>query len=280
MPTSKRQRQRENRAKKIEAQRKVDRRRRIRRRAVRFGSVAGVVALVLVVGSLIGSNASDSTTTTSVPAITTTTAPEAGPQGYADYRALPTACGGEAPRAVEEMTFGGPEDQGIAPDARVTATLATSCGEIVLDLDPAEAPETVNSFVFLARQGYFNGSVFHRIMGTFMIQGGDPTATGRGGPGYVIDDEFPPAGHTYGRGTLAMANSGPGTTGGQFFIVTADDAGLPPSYSVFGRAVDSDATLDAIASITVTNRPGATGPEPSLPLEAVYIESVTIQVDG
>lgn len=285
MPTSKRERQRENRARKREEQRKIERVRRIRRRAIRFGSIAGAVAVVLLVVSLIGGNSTDSTTTTSVPAITTTAATatsapalDAVPQDYEGYRALPTACGAEPPPPVEQMTFDAPEDQGIPADAVVTATIATSCGDIVAQLDPAAAPETVNSFVFLARREFFDGSVFHRIMGDFMVQGGDPTATGRGGPGYLIGDEFPTADFAYVRGTLAMANAGAESTGSQFFIVTADDALLPPAYSVFGKTVDSEATLDAIASVPVTGRDGTTGSEQSLPTEAVYIESVTIDI--
>lgn len=156
--------------------------------------------------------------------------------------------------------------------AGTTATIVTSCGPIVIALDPDAAPETVASFVFLAEQGYFDGIAFHRIVPQFVIQGGDPTATGRGGPGYVVPDEFPPADFTYTVGTVAMANAGPGTTGSQFFIMV-NDAGLPPQFSVFGRVVDGFETLAEIVAVPLgVSRVG----ERSIPLASVYIESVTI----
>jgi cyclophilin family peptidyl-prolyl cis-trans isomerase len=176
------------------------------------------------------------------------------------------------------MEFDAPEDQAIPAGATVTATITTSCGDIVAELDPALAPETVNSFVFLARQGYFDGTAFHRIVPEFVVQAGDPTGTGAGGPGYLVPDEFPEAGFTYGRGVLAMANSGVDSTGSQFFIVTGEDARLPNRYSAFGEAIDSDATLDQIIAVPLIGRDGTTNGEQSLPLETVYIESVTIEV--
>ncbi|NOY56841.1 MAG: peptidylprolyl isomerase [Actinobacteria bacterium] len=174
------------------------------------------------------------------------------------------------------MRFDAPEDQHIDPGATVTATVATSCGDIVIKLDPASAPQTVNSFVFLARQGFFDGTVFHRIVPGFVIQGGDPTATGTGGPGYTITDEFPSAGFTYDRGVVAMANSGSDSTGSQFFIVLGD-TNLKPAFSPLGRVVDGDATLDAIAAVPVA--PSASG-ENSDPQETVYIDTVTIDITG
>jgi peptidylprolyl isomerase len=262
MPTNKRERQRENRAKKLEEQKKLDRQRKLRKRAIRFTAITAVVAVVLILPTLLGSDDD----------------PEALPLNYEGFRAQPTACGAEAPAPVTEMTFAAPEDQGIAADAQVTATITTSCGDIVADLDPSIAPETVNSFVFLARAGYFDGSAFHRIMPEFMIQGGDPTAIGSGNPGYVVADEFPETGFTYGRGVLAMANGGPNSTGSQFFIVTAEDAGLPNGFSVFGNAVDSDDTIDRITSVSLTGRDGTDVSEQSLPLETVYIERVEVVV--
>jgi cyclophilin family peptidyl-prolyl cis-trans isomerase len=178
------------------------------------------------------------------------------------------------------MTFSAPEDQGIAPDATVTATITTSCGTIVAQLDPLLAPETVNSFVFLAREGYFDGSAFHRILPGFVIQGGDPTAVGNGGPGYLVPDEFPEAGFTYGRGVLAMANGGANSTGSQFFIVAGEDARLGNTYSAFGNVVASDETLDRITSVARTGRDGTADTEQSLPLETVYIDSVIIEVSS
>src|SRR3954471_4559158 len=111
-------------------------------------------------------------------------------------------------------------------------------------LFPAEAPNTVNNFVFLARDGYYDGVIFHRVISGFMIQGGDPTGTGRGGPGYRFNDE--PVSRQYKRGTLAMANAGPNTNGSQFFVMHADYP-LPPSYTIFGKLTSGEEGVDAIA---------------------------------
>jgi peptidyl-prolyl cis-trans isomerase B (cyclophilin B) len=280
MPTNKRERQRENRAKKLEEQKKRERQLKLRKRVIRITILVALLAVALLLPTILG-NSEDATTTTAALTVPTTTAPPttldpaALPSDYDGYRAQPTACGAEAPPPVAEMTFAAAEDQAIAADATVTATLTTSCGDIVLELDPALAPQTVNSFVFLARQGYFDGSVFHRIA-DWVLQGGDPSGTGGGGPGYAVPDEYPPADFSYEKGTVAMANSGqPGTTGSQFFVMLADRA-LPPQYSVFGRVRDSDETLQRIVSVPVGLNTNLG--EQSLPLESVYIESVEIEV--
>ena len=130
---------------------------------------------------------------------------------------------------------------------------------------------TVNSFVFLAQQGYFDGTASHRVIPGFVMQAGDPTATGRGNPGYALPDELPPAGYFYERGVLAMANAGPNSGGSQFFIMLAD-AGLPPAYSIFGRLVEGDEVLDVIAGLPLGNR----GTEVSVPLQTLYVERVVI----
>ncbi|MCP3977166.1 MAG: peptidylprolyl isomerase [bacterium] len=160
----------------------------------------------------------------------------------------------------------------LDPTIKLLATINTSCGSIVVELDPMVAPETVNSFVFLARDGYFDGTVSHRVLPGFVIQAGDPTGTGRGGPGYVVPDELPGEGFSYSAGVLAMANAGPNSTGSQFFIMIGD-SGLPPLYSAFGQVVDGFSTLEAIAGVPLgTSARGET----SVPLQTVYIESVTI----
>jgi cyclophilin family peptidyl-prolyl cis-trans isomerase len=134
---------------------------------------------------------------------------------------------------------------------RYTATLDTNHGEIVIDLDAERSPQTVNNFVYLARDGYYDGVVFHRVIENFMIQGGDPTGTGTGGPGYKFRDELEGAGR-YTRGTVAMANAGPNTNGSQFFICHTD-VGLPHSYTIFGQVSSGIETVDSIAS-TATDR--------------------------
>ncbi len=192
---------------------------------------------------------------------------------YLGFRAQATFCGADAPEPAHEMAFSQPEDLGLS--GVVTAVITTSCGDVVIELDADAAPETVNSFVFLAEQGYFNGTVSHRVVSGFMIQAGDPTATGRGGPGYSIPDELPTEeGFVYSRGTLAMANAGPNTGGSQFFLVLVD-VPLPPSFSVFGMVTSGLDVMDRIAGVPTVAR--AAGQEPSSPLETVYIESVAIQ---
>jgi len=139
-----------------------------------------------------------------------------------------------------------------APDLTIdasksyTATLDTSHGEIVIDFHPQRSPLAVNNFVFLANEGFYDGVVFHRVIENFMIQGGDPTGTGRGGPGYKFRDELEGTGE-YRRGTVAMANAGPNTNGSQFFICHTD-VGLPHSYTIFGEVNSGMDTVDSIAT--------------------------------
>lgn len=138
---------------------------------------------------------------------------------------------------------------GIDPAKRYTATMETSMGTLVIALDPIKAPQTVNNFVFLALNHYFDGIIFHRIIKGFVCQGGDPTGTGRGGPGYRFDDELPKAGQ-YEIGSLAMANSGPNTNGSQFFLISGPDgARLPPSYALFGKVVKGLDVVEAMQSV-------------------------------
>jgi cyclophilin family peptidyl-prolyl cis-trans isomerase len=150
------------------------------------------------------------------------------------------------------------------------ATLQTSLGTIELELHPAEAPKTVDNFVKLARDGFYDGVIFHRVIPDFMIQGGDPTGTGSGGPGYSFDDEFNE--HKIERGALAMANAGPNTNGSQFFIVTTDAAPwLDGKHTVFGRVTNGMEVADAISEVGRDER--------DKPHEDVVIESVSISDD-
>ena len=158
----------------------------------------------------------------------------------------------------------------IDPSKQYTATIKTTMGEMTADLDAKDAPITVNNFVFLANQHFYDNVKFHRIIKGFMVQTGDPTGTGAGGPGYRFKDE--PVTQSYTRGTLAMANAGPNTNGSQFFIVHQDSP-LPPNYTIFGKLVSGLDVLDKIASVPVT----ASGRgEQSVPTVDVRIESVTI----
>jgi cyclophilin family peptidyl-prolyl cis-trans isomerase len=128
----------------------------------------------------------------------------------------------------------------------------------VIALDAVRAPKTVNNFVFLALHHYYDGVIFHRIIGGFMCQGGDPTGTGRGGPGYRFDDELPKAGQ-YELGSVAMANAGPNTNGSQFFIISGNDGvRLPPQYSLFGKVVKGMEVVEPMQKVSATTR--QTGP--------------------
>jgi cyclophilin family peptidyl-prolyl cis-trans isomerase len=147
-----------------------------------------------------------------------------------------------------------------------TAVLDTNHGEITIDLDAGRSPLTVNNFVFLAREGFYDGVIFHRCIPGFVIQGGDPTGTGRGGPGYKFRDEIDGQG-SYSRGTVAMANSGPNTNGSQFFICVAD-VGLPHSYTIFGSVAQG---LDAVDSILAVPTDRSDRPEQDCVIHTVTI---------
>lgn len=132
----------------------------------------------------------------------------------------------------------------IDPTKTYTATIETTKGDLVLELFAADVPKTVNNFVFLAREGFYDGIVFHRIIPGFMAQTGDPMGTGMGDPGYKFADEFTSHGH--GTGALSMANSGPGTNGSQFFITYAPQPHLDGKHSVFGQLTDG---MDVLTSL-------------------------------
>jgi len=157
----------------------------------------------------------------------------------------------------------------LIPNARYDAQIQTSEGYIDIHLLADEAPATVNNFVFLAREGFYDGVPFHRVIDGFMIQTGDPTGTGRGGPGYRFPDE--PVKRQYTRGIVAMANAGPNTNGSQFFIVQGQNAGLPPNYTIFGQVESGMDVVDKIAQ--APTKPGGEG---SAPVEPVRILDVKI----
>ena len=167
------------------------------------------------------------------------------------------------PEKIQQWEFS--PDMEIDQDRTYTATIKTSAGEVKFELFDSEAPFTVNNFVFLARQGFYNGTKFHRVIEGFMVQGGDPTGTGRGGPGYTFNDEG--VTRDYLRGTLAMANAGPNTNGSQFFIMQQAQA-LPKSYVIFGQVIEGIDNVDKIAGTPVG--PNELG-ENSSPLEDVIV---------
>ncbi len=150
-------------------------------------------------------------------------------------------------------------------DKDYEATLHTTKGTIRIRFFAEEAPLTVNNFVSLARDGFYDGVIFHRVVPGFVIQAGDPTGTGRGGPGYRFRDELDHP-RPYRRGTVAMANAGPNTNGSQFFVCL-DDVGLPHRYTIFGEVVDGMEVVDAIASVPLDGE---------RPLDDVIIERVEV----
>lgn len=175
------------------------------------------------------------------------------------------AADGSAPRQTK---FSEPFEMVVDPDKQYQATISTSMGDMVAFLSPGKAPQTVNNFVNLARHHYYDGLIFHRVISGFMIQGGCPEGSGRGGPGYRFGDELP-APRTYEIGSLAMANAGPDTNGSQFFIVSGPSGvGLPPHYSLFGKLISGLDVLDAIEKVETGRQ--------DRPHTDVVINSVTI----
>jgi peptidyl-prolyl cis-trans isomerase B (cyclophilin B) len=151
-----------------------------------------------------------------------------------------------------------PPEMAIDPNKKYTATLTTSRGVIVCELFAKDAPKTVNNFVFLAREKFYDGTIFHRVLADFMIQGGDPTGTGRGGPGYRFEDEFKGNPRKHQVGTLSMANAGPGTNGSQFFVTHVVTNWLDGKHTVFGQVLSGQDVVnatqqgDTLKSVTIT----------------------------
>jgi len=163
---------------------------------------------------------------------------------------LATACSGAAPEAEEkeeepvQKTYSAPPEMTIDTSKQYTAIIETEKGNLVLELFAADVPRTVNNFVFLAREEFYDNVTFHRIIADFMAQGGDPTGTGTGGPGYTFADEF--TSHTHITGALSMANSGPNTNGSQFFITYSPQHHLNGMHSVFGQLTEGTDVLKKI----------------------------------
>jgi len=158
----------------------------------------------------------------------------------------------------------------INKETKYQALLVTSEGKILIDLDTTNTPITANNFITLAKKNFYNGTIFHRVIKGFMIQGGDPLGNGTGGPGYHFDDE--PVVGEYTRGTVAMANAGPNTNGSQFFIMH-EDKDLPKNYVIFGKVSEGMDTVDKIAEAPITVSPSG---ENSMPVNPMKIDSVEI----
>ena len=147
---------------------------------------------------------------------------------------------------MADKQWSNPPSMQIDAKKNYTATIETNRGTIELQLSAQYAPKTVNNFVFLAREGFYDGVVFHRVISNFMIQGGDPTGSGRGGPGYRFEDEFKGNPLTHETGVISMANAGPGTNGSQFFITHAPQPHLNGKHTVFGKVTKGQDVVDAI----------------------------------
>jgi peptidyl-prolyl cis-trans isomerase B (cyclophilin B) len=174
----------------------------------------------------------------------------------------------EAPKP-KKVSYAAPK-QTVTKGETLTAVVETSCGSFEIALDVRRAPKTVNSFVFLSEEGFYDDLTFHRVAPGFVIQGGDPLGTGTGGPGYSVDEK-PPANLAYTEGVVAMAKSSaepPGRSGSQFFVVLAPDAGLPPEYALVGRV---DEGLDVVERI------GKLGTPAEKPKQTVLIEKISIE---
>ena len=242
---AKRERQRQNRVARREYEEALEKRRRFWRSARLFGIILIPIVVLFVFLALRNNNddssSSDETTTTTLP---------------------------------EKQTFSEPPPLTVDPSKTYVATVDTNQGSFQITLDPQVAPQTVNSFIYLASQGFYDGLPFHRVVKDFAIQGGDPKGDGSGDAGYSLPDEPPPNGYT--KYSVAMANAGAGTTGSQFFVVTSDEAaqtlmqqgGPPYKYSDLGKVTSGTETIDKINELA--------GPGDGPPTKRVFINTITI----
>ena len=158
-----------------------------------------------------------------------------------------------------QKSYDSPPALTIDPSNQYVATLETERGNIVVELFAADAPNTVNNFIFLAREGFYDNSTFHRVLPGFMAQGGDPTGSGSGGPGYRFGDEFSPNLRHDGPGVLSMANAGPNTNGSQFFITYAPTPHLDDRHTVFGKVTEGMDVLNSLTPRDPQQNPGSQG---------------------
>lgn len=270
MATSKRERQKAARREKLERMQRYDKRRKNIRRGV---IVAAIAIVIFGSGLLLFSGKGKPTTTTSAAPTTTTSAATTTTTSAAHLSALQTAANAKAVAAgcpaststrVNTLTFKTAPPMTINKAKTYEAHFTTTAGNFVVKLDPTTAPITVNNFVFLAEHKFYNCVIFHRVIPGFMIQGGDPTGTGSGGPGYTIPDENPKVGNpTYPLYSIAMANLGtghPNSGGSQFFIVTgASGETLPNTYSLFGQVISGVNVVK-----TIQNEGSAAGVPPAV----------------
>jgi len=285
MGTAKRERKKQNREMGRQAAAASERRRATIRRTTRIvGIVVVLVALIFLIAVLTNDDSDGPSTsqtgtenfgaTTTLVGGATTTIPQGPtttlPSGPVDFVYGTGECAPTDGSATQTREFADAPQLCIDPSKTYTAIVETNEGSFTIALDPARAPGTVNNFVNLARFKYFDDTECHRAIPNFVVQCGDPTATGTGGPGYSFADELPEAGE-YEIGSIAMANSGPDTNGSQFFVITGSDgAALPPNYTLFGQVTDG---LDVVAVLDSLGNPSDNGVPP---LGDIRIVSVTV----
>jgi cyclophilin family peptidyl-prolyl cis-trans isomerase len=283
MTSSKRERQKAGRRERLERMQRAEK----KRKGIRRGVIVGVIAVIVVgTGAFLfsgnGKPATTTTTTTSTAAATTTTtAAGATPQEKAaqtasNAKAVAYGCPASTSTKVNSLAFAKAPAMTINTSGTYDADFTTTAGNFVVQLDAKTAPITTNNFVFLAEHNFYKCVIFQRVIPGFMIQGGDPTGTGAGGPGYTIPDEYPKTGSpTYPLYSIAMANTGqPHTGGSQFFIVTGSSGEtLPASYSLFGQVVSGASVVMKIQSAGNPNASANGTP----PLVTYRILNITIK---
>ena len=284
MGTAKRERKKMNREMGRQAQETAAKRQKTTKTTVRIvGAIVIILALFFGIAFLTNDdstdNASPVTTTVDAYASTTvatgdaTTTVPSDTAAPADFVYGTTECPPVEGAATQTQDFSDSFALCIDPTKTYTAVVKTNMGTYSAVLDAAKAPGTVNNFVSLARNKYFDGTTCHRAIPGFMIQCGDPTATGSGGPGYKFADELPAAGE-YKIGSLAMANSGANTNGSQFFVISGDQGvALPPNYTLFGQVSDGLDTTVVALDAAGNDDPSSNGVPP---LTEITIESITI----
>ena len=284
MGTAKRERKKMNREMGRQAQETAAKRQKTTKTTVRIvGAIVIILALFFGIAFLTKDDSTDNAspvtttvdpfTSTTIAAGDATTTVPGDTAAPSDFAYGTTECPPVEGATIQTQTFSDSFALCIDPTKTYTAVVQTNMGTYSAVLDAAKAPGTVNNFVSLARNKYFDGTKCHRAIPGFMIQCGDPTATGSGGPGYKIADELPASGE-YKIGSLAMANSGPNTNGSQFFVISGNQGvSLPPNYTLFGQVIDGLDTTVVALDAAGNDDPSSNGVPP---LTAITIESITV----
>ena len=275
MGTDKRTRKKENRRQRLDQLAKTDQKRKVRKNIIRALTVVGVIVGVVVIIRVSGGTAGDSSAPTDTKAVIELGEDTIAPSLEGREITGETPCPEADMSETRVSKFEKAPPMCLEDGKTYTAIVLTNKGEFSIILDPIKAPIATNNFVVLARYKYFDDTKCHRAITDFVVQCGDPTATGTGGPGYTFADELPAKGE-YKIGSIAMANSGPNTNGSQFFIITGQNgATLNPDYTLFGQVTEGlDQTIPALNA--------ASNPDPAAngvpPIEDLIILNVTILV--